>query len=793
MPPSASAPDARAQESQWLDSATKNVKACSFKMKRCLDEGNLRKALEHSAAMLGELRTSLLSPQKYYALYMLTFDELTYLEAAFRDENAKGRNIAEMYEMVQHAGNILPRMYLLITIGSIYLKTKQGSAREVLRDLVELSRGVQHPIRGLFVRTYLSQVTKKLLPDADSSEEEVGGTVKDSVDFILVNFTEMNKLWVRMQHQGPARDRERREQERQELRDLVGKNLLVLSQLEGVDLAMYKDIVLPRVLEQVVACKDEIAQPYLMDAIIQVFPSEFHLQTLSQLTSTCASLQANVKVASVISGLMTRLAAFAVSSSEVLAEFDKVGAFNQLEQAVRKIVETQQRLPTADLIQMHVALASFTMQVYPDKLDFVDAVLASCATLTATKSTPVSESVSVKQLIKLLSGPLETYSVVQVLSLSSYPKCMALLTADQCKEMALTIIRNLLKAGTVITELDQVKMLFEFMARLVRDTEDERAEEEDEADFAEEQNLVARLVGHLHNPDSGEQYRILVAVRKQFGLGGPRRLPFTLPPLTFAALKLAHQLRREGGTDQLKKVFQFLHQTLAALTDVPEQSELVFRLYLQTAQVSSSCSLEDITYEFLERAFEIYEEGITNSKSQVVALQLLSGTLERCAVFGPENRETLVHKAMGYCAKLLKKPDQCRGVYTCAHLFWSRASGDDAEEAHPATSGTGGHTVRDGDTVLVCLKRSLKIASAKQLMSSAAGTDDDGPITLFVEILNKYIQLHEAGCVAITADLVQKMVDLVRNEMEGLESGPSPQLASFATSTLEYASKAMAT
>ena len=46
------------------------------------DESNLREALKHSAAMLGELRTSLLSPQKYYALYMKTFDELRHLEVA---------------------------------------------------------------------------------------------------------------------------------------------------------------------------------------------------------------------------------------------------------------------------------------------------------------------------------------------------------------------------------------------------------------------------------------------------------------------------------------------------------------------------------------------------------------------------------------------------------------------------------------------------------------------------------------------------------------------------------------
>ena len=60
--------------------------------------------------MLGELRTSLLSPQKYYALYMKTFDELRYLEAFFVEENKRGRSNAELYEIVQHAGNILPRM-----------------------------------------------------------------------------------------------------------------------------------------------------------------------------------------------------------------------------------------------------------------------------------------------------------------------------------------------------------------------------------------------------------------------------------------------------------------------------------------------------------------------------------------------------------------------------------------------------------------------------------------------------------------------------------------------------------
>ena len=58
--------------------------------------------------------------------------------------------------------------------------------------------------------------------------------------------------------------------ERRELRILVGTNLVRLSQLEGVDLEMYRRIILPSVLEQVVNCKDVIAQEYLMEVVIQV-------------------------------------------------------------------------------------------------------------------------------------------------------------------------------------------------------------------------------------------------------------------------------------------------------------------------------------------------------------------------------------------------------------------------------------------------------------------------------------------------------------------------------------------
>lgn len=53
------------------------------------------------------------------------------------------------------------------------------------------------------------QVSRGLLPDTGSAYEGDGGTIHDALEFLLLNFTEMNKLWVRMQHQGSERDRYR--------------------------------------------------------------------------------------------------------------------------------------------------------------------------------------------------------------------------------------------------------------------------------------------------------------------------------------------------------------------------------------------------------------------------------------------------------------------------------------------------------------------------------------------------------------------------------------------------------
>ncbi|KXS16312.1 vacuolar protein sorting-associated protein 35 [Gonapodya prolifera JEL478] len=412
-------------------------------MKKCLEGNRLMDALKHCSTMLNELRTAALTPKNYYELYMAVFDEMRHLTAFLYDAHLQKRHhLSDLYELVQYAGNIIPRLYLMITVGSVYMRVSkqflpQSAAarveptasvteevpsgqpnpstdrweedvppiKELMRDMLEMSRGVQHPTRGLFLRFYLQQMTRDFLPDG--KVEGPHGTLNDSITFILQNFMEMNKLWVRLQYQGPTREREKREQERKELRQLVGSNIVRVSQLDGVDLSVYKGLILPSILDEVVSCKDVIAQEYLMEVIIQVFSDEFHIRTLDPFLSAVAQLARQVDVKQIVISLLDRFAAYASRTREEEQEARKealrqasedaqavaslqekfaqtpptgipldVPLFDIFWNQIAELIKGRPEFTISDVVALLQGLLGLTLGCYPEKLDNVDRVIA---------------------------------------------------------------------------------------------------------------------------------------------------------------------------------------------------------------------------------------------------------------------------------------------------------------------------------------------------------------------------------------------------------------------------------
>ncbi len=70
---------------------------------------------------------------------------------------------------------------------------------------------------------------------------------------------------------GGSKDKVKRVKERNDLKMLIGENLMRISSLEGVNIKIYKELVLTKMLNLLRNSKDAMAQQYLLDCMIQGF------------------------------------------------------------------------------------------------------------------------------------------------------------------------------------------------------------------------------------------------------------------------------------------------------------------------------------------------------------------------------------------------------------------------------------------------------------------------------------------------------------------------------------------
>lgn len=195
------------------------------------------------------------------------------------------------------------------------------------------------------------------------------------------------------------------------------------------------------------------------------------------------------------------------------------------------------------------------------------------------------------------------------------------------------------------------------------------------------------------------------------------------------------------------------------------------RLFLQGALAIDQIGFdnhETVAYEFMSQAFSLYEEEISDSKAQLAAITLIVGTLEQISCFSEENSEPLRTQCALAASNLLKKPDQCRGVATCSHLFWSGKSlASDRKETH------------DGKRCVDCLKKGGR--TAKQCM------DISVQVQLFVELLNHYIYFHEKGNDQINVQTLNQVIGKIKEELGNLESSDeTEQITIHFNNTLKH-------
>nr|CCA18980.1 vacuolar protein sortingassociated protein 35 putati [Albugo laibachii Nc14] len=758
-----------------LQEALLQAKKNASEMKRALDFNDLDGSLVKAAACFQELQADHLSPKEYYQLYAQISDDMTQLEEVFQSLIDSGTTAQELYERVQWNARIVPRLYMLIGVGQILVK--ENPVLEVLADLLDMVRGVQSPLRGLFLRYHLVVTMKTNLTRYAHSLEGVAGT-KDVIDFLMQNLSETSRLWIRVHHQSMDNGLKKssdRETERKDLQVLVGTSLVRLSELSGLTCEIYSDRILPPTLDLIRSSKDDLAQEYLLECIIHVFPDEFHAQNLELFLDTFTKCVENVDVASILRTLLNRLENYTQSAEASRSIFswklqsEENNFFHMLLKTIVTISEKCRKMKHSHITSM-VSLLIAIVKLHEDwlrgNMDRINDLVSCISSFVHLRGEDLEQEMSVRKSEFFDAIEDLVVALVCLLRVSDWVRVSKLISLKEVlphisqKRIAVGWMQFIVRNNDRVQTEKEAEILFEFLMPLIRDNVAETlttsilsSKNSNALEVIEkEQVLLAKLLHIFYSEDLEVKFRMFTIARRSFGQG-VLRLRYTLVPLIHCSLALTQQLKQasthaEDSPQQFgispRQVLQFVHEMVTALASKSEQMSLAcVNLFLQCAIVADFCELDAITYEFTIQALIVYEDQISQSGDQSKALGLISASLRATTSLSPTNYETLATKVTQFGAKVNKKEDQALVILSCAHLFW-----------HP------GH--QNGKLVLECLQRSLRVVDGLEKSAKQ--------VSLFLEILEAYFYFHNVQVAEVSQRYLHGLLALVKEHLANMES-----------------------
>ncbi|KAI5964666.1 vps35 [Candida pseudojiufengensis] len=891
------------EQTNILNTSISNIKHQSNLMKNDLEENKLLQALKHCSNFLNELRTNQLTPKQYYEIYMLIFDSLEILSLYLSNNNTTTTNdstqntfLADLYEIVQYSGNIIPRLYMMIVIGTTYMKFNNSPIKDLMKDMIEMCHGVQHPIRGLFLRYYLSQRIKNLLP-FDNKQD-----FNETIEFLIKNFIEMNKLWVRLQHQGHSSEREIRYKERKELKILVGSNLVRLSQImddyeslnnekrkednekDNADIddsfsqiEFYKDKVFPIITEQIIQCKDHLAQTYLIDVIIQIFPDEFHFATLEDLLNQVfLNLHPLLNKSELVNTLIEKFITYNKFNNDMENLSINGNTSPQKRLDVNKLFEIfwkfylnliKNEESNISIEENSKLLKSFInlSLTFDDKnfknLDIIYEFAAE--NLTTPQNDKIEEEEQQELLLSLLMESIKKFTSIKTIFIfNNFFPFYEKLNKSLQKEISISIVDKILElfnGEEFFSDVNEIDNIFKYLLILVKDSPStdldtakdlgitktikiNNGEKLITPEYLEIQSKLSLIIQLINDPnDLNKSINNLFYIRKKYLNKNHENIIYTYPTLIsqilfklkiigYINLNIENKELQENNQSKLISNFKNLSIIIDELYQIHYEynSELILSLYLNIASISDQLKLNSITFEIFNQIFIIYEENLIMSMHQYkpylklnpynslasgsIAYQSIisiANTLIKIRFLSKNQYNELITKLTLYGSKILKKQDQCRAIYSCAHLWWwsenlllpnekspivedddvvdgddkikeneeenaskDKSTQEDTKETNDKTKEESKENpqtelieikpqlYRDSKRVLECLQKSLRI--------SDSSIDPYLSLHLFIEILNKCLVFNIYGNQLINLNYINGLINLIKTNIENL-------------------------
>ena len=797
------------EQEKCLDESLKIVKQQSYHIHQAIDRNNCRSVLKETAHMLLELKSSLLTPNSYYQLYSVCLDEMLNVLNFFKEEARRGRRMKRLYNVVQQASNIIPRLYLMVAVGAVVIEDDPKQCKDIITDLLGMLKGVQSPTRGLFTRHFFMKLIKDKLPDKGNDYESEECTCDDTISFILQNLEEMTRLWRRLSDNTMGEEKMLRERERRDLKILIGENINRLSSLEGLNNDLYKDKILPKLIEIILDRADNkfdpLAQQYLMECIIQAFPDEYNIQCMDAILQTASQLDETVDNKTLFIILMDKLARYvsenSIDNKNIIEEAEKI--FGPLKESIDRLVIQSINQPGGiqepnKFIELELALMKFCIKCCPQKerLSTVNQVLEKTKFILNAYNRKLNQE-GENILRNLLSAPLD--SELSIFDFKYFPEIMVFLNFSSRTSLALRIIESLSNKERLDSK-EKVQILLGYIRPLLEDSTD--TIEVDAYQFEYEQNIVAKILFVIKTNDPIKLQEILDTLVPVFSKGGSRRIRYTLPTLVNAYLRLILQVSEtydnksnsnEEGTGIHKDFIKFLtmdqlndndsvtdfilniHHKIDEIIKVVNTAypELSLRLYLSCAGNLNQMKISqekffDLYKYYINSAIQILKEVNLEQKEKLSLINTTLGVLSLFKLTEAKNIENFADELKNLSINLVKRADQCMAILNCAELYFIIGNPKKAKE---------------------CMNKSKRIANFSM-------TNPEN-LPLFVIILNKFIHFIEAtegDEYFFDKEEIDDTIEIIKNHIstiktEGANQTFLPEAEKFFQDTINIISK----
>ena len=768
------------------DLAVKNVKRQSYHILLTIDQNNLRFCLKQSFIMLCELRTNQLNPKYYFQLYNQVVLELKNVEKFMQEDINRGRLPEDIYDSVLQCRFVIPRLYLAILSGSLYIKNNPKKCKELLNDLSEMVMESQNPLRGIFTRYYLLQMVKDKLPDKENNYvKEEGGTFEDTLSFLIKNMEEMNRLWIRISYHAPVDQKETKLKEREDLKPLIQESITVLNSLQDLTIEIYEHKVLPKLIDIIFMYTDALSQEFVIESIIKTFPVVYNIKCMEFILLTISKLTEGVNVKLLFIIILETLTKYTDDILQVENEeernklsLDLINVYpvlmrnfdiimnNEIRSGIKNII---------DVLDLNMAFLKYTNKCAPEneQLNSINHILNLTMNIFSVFGYHQLLKTEIDKICELLSIPLE--SVYSLFDMPDFPKLLSCLDYNNMKILALNIINNLINPNSKekIDSLEKINKLFTFITPLLQNVAN--VEEEQCENFDVEQNSVAKLIFAIKPENIDIFYSIYVELKNVLYKGGKKRRIITFPALVNSLILFTQKITTQyenkneeneneneinihpsydiSRLDNDDKFYEYLSKLYDLLNDVIKVIQEDFpmksvKYYLLAAsQVDNVNKLREKFLEkcllFLSNAISVYKT-FDNEKKFDYFTDICQKLL-KITIVDKENLEKIINDLSTEAKNMPKRIDQCNGYLMLSQLYFLH--------------------FKDGKKVLDYLNKAKKVADFS--------LTNPHNLILYVLLLNKYIyyiDVDHENVVEINGEQIEDLIEAIKNHMDTIKT-----------------------